>query len=139
VAFTGGCPAPIGGLLTDAPLDFITVEPNRFVYSDQFDPFIPVDDVVVSGIFGRKVMPIAIEDVKIIINDYPVPDKKHEVVFEKIDKNSESLLTPGVKRVDIYYSGKNAFYRISVGETDKGDGGTDGKGSTGIKWEWPEK
>jgi len=136
VAFTGGCSSPIGSLQIDsdsdsgATLDFIRVEPERFVYSDEYDPFIPAEDMHVFGVFGGKEKPIAIEEVeKIIISEYPFSTGE-PIVLSNLSKEFEIQLDPGRKNIVINYRGKDAFYRISVGETKTGDG--DGGGGSGI-------
>jgi len=132
VAFTNGCSSPIGGLLVDS-LDFITVEPNRFVYSkDEYDPFKPIDHVKVYGIFGKKKdeIPIENKELKIEISEYPFTEGKNVIVLSEIDKVEGCELTPGKKNITISYRGKDAFYRISVGETKTGDG--DDSGDSGI-------
>ena len=136
VAFIGGC-SPIGGLLTDpgATLDFIRVEPERFVYSDEFDPFIPAADMKVFGIFGKKEKPIAIEEVeKIIISEYPFSTDE-PIVLENLDKDFEIQLNPGRKEIVISYKGMETLYRISVGETKTGGDDVGGDGITiGLDW-----
>ena len=141
VAFTAGCSSPIGSLLIDSgsTIDFIRVEPKRFVYSDEDDLFIPVDDMDVFGIFRGIERPIAIEDVEIIISEYPFPTEDKVIVLDELDKEFGIQLDSGRKNIVISYSGKETLYRISVGETETGDGGGNGGGGTGgteIGWVW---
>ena len=140
VAFTD-CSSPIGSLQidsdSDATLNFIRLEPNRFVYSDEYDPFKPVFDVEVFGIFGGKEDQIFIEDkeLKIEITEYPYGN--NVIVLSDSEKENGLQLDPGRKVITISYRGKDAFYRISVGETKTGGDG-DGSGSgSGITWVWP--
>ena len=140
VVFTG-CSVPIGSLLADSPLEFIRVEPKRFVYaSDEY--FKPADEdegVDVYGIFGGKQDLIPIKDVKITISGYPVGDAP--IVLnesQKFEGYDLTQLVPGTQTIEISYRGKETSYRISVGETETGDGDNgNGKGIT-IGWEWPD-
>jgi len=121
VAFTGGCSSPIGGLLIDSTtLDFIRAEPERFVYRDDYDPFIPAQDVKVFGFFGRKKTPIAIEEVKITISGLPYSTE--DVIILKEGVKDPVLLSSGIKDILISYRGEETNYHISVGETKTGDG-----------------
>ena len=143
VAFTGGCSSPIGSLQidsdsnSDATLDFIRVEPERFVYSDEYDPFIPAEDVHVFGVFGGKEKPIAIEEVeKIIISEYPFSTNE-PIVLSELDREFEIQLNSGRKSIVISYKGMETLYRISVGETKTGDDNNSDPGTI-IDWEWPD-
>jgi len=132
-----GC-SPVGSLLVDsntgAALEFIRAEPKRFVYSDEYDPFIPADDVEVFGIFGGKEKPIAIKEVEIVISGYPFGDDV--IVLGESEKEEGLQLNPGRKNIVISYKGMETLYRISVGETKTGDNDNSGPGLI-IDWEWP--
>jgi hypothetical protein len=138
VAFTGGCSSPIGSLQDS--LDYIRVEPRRFVYAP-IESFIPKEDVDVYGVFGGgEEKLIAIEEVKIIISDLSWGDGITLDESEKENGLPLIALNAGVKNVFISYSGRETFYRISVGEAETGDGGGGSSGGTGITigLDWPD-
>jgi hypothetical protein len=140
VAFIG-CPTPIGGL--QHSLDYIRAEPKKFVYPPNV-PFVPKEEVEVFGAFGGKEQPIAIKQVEIVVRGYPWSSEDEVIVLDEDDKIYGIQFDPsfpGVKNVIISYRGKEALYRISVGETDTGEinsgDGEDGPGIVIIP-DWPD-
>jgi len=118
VAFIGGC-SPVGGLLFSEVKDHIKAEPKKFVYTVNYDPFDPENDVDVIGVFKGKETPIAIKDVKIIISDYKW-SSSDDIVLD-IGKKEPQELKKGIKNITIRYKDMETLYRISVGETSSGD------------------
>jgi len=139
VVFTG-CP-PIGTLLVDsntgAALEFIRAVPNKFVYTLGYDPFNPAADVDVFVVFKGKEKPIAIEEVKIIISGYPFSSGDEDIILDVGKKNELEFDKPGIKNIVISYKDMETLYRISVGETETGDGDNGGGPGIIIDWVWP--
>jgi len=140
VALTSGC-SPIGSLLVEPSvvrLDYIRVVPKRFLYSDQ-EPFVPVNEMKLFGVFSGEEEPIPIDDkveIKIIYN----PDETGGSVEVPVPNEGIgfSVISDGRLKIDISYLEMNTYYFIQVGNPDDGTGSGSGwpNGPTGIKIEW---
>jgi len=136
VAFIG-C-SPVGGLQFSDVKDHIRAEPKKFVYTVNYDPFIPEEDVEVVGVFKGIEKPIAIKDVKIIISEYKWSSSSDNIVLDVGEKEEVKIPKKGIKNVTIYYNDLETFYRISVGETGTGDDDDD-SGVTIDLGDWKKK